>query len=25
VHHGQLTPVQYERWLADLLLGAILN
>jgi AcrR family transcriptional regulator len=24
VHHGQLTPAQYERWLADLLLGAIL-
>jgi AcrR family transcriptional regulator len=23
VHHGQLTPDQYEHWLADLLLGAI--
>lgn len=23
VHHGRLTPAQYERWLADLLLGAI--
>ena len=23
VHHGQLTPDEYERWLADLLLGAI--
>jgi TetR/AcrR family transcriptional regulator, regulator of autoinduction and epiphytic fitness len=24
VHHGQLAPDEYERWLADLLVGAIL-
>jgi AcrR family transcriptional regulator len=25
VHHGDLSPDQYERWLADLLVGAILE